>query len=157
MRRRTWAAGMVMAAAVAVSTAPVATAESLPIHRAVFPVTMTRTGGIAGFQDVLVVAADGRASLTRRGQLVRQCHLKLAVVQRLRTAVSRVPWARITPASGRPSFPDDMVVLLRSPAGGPARIEDSRVGAAGKVFQELLTELTVVRGGPAASRMCKAA
>jgi hypothetical protein len=170
--RRAWAARMVipLAVAVAVSTAPVATAavgdppapraltaaESLSFHRAVFPLTITRTGGFAGFQDVLVVAGQGRVSLTRRGQLVRQCQLRLVVVNRVRTAASQVPWARIPRGDSRPRFPDDLVDLVRSPLGGPFRLTERRLGAAGKVLQELLTELTVVSGGPTASRMCKA-
>ena len=125
-----------------------------PDRAAVFPVTMTRTGGIAGFQDVVVVTRDGQVSLTSRGQERRQCRLTPEAADRLRTAASQVPWARLTPSSGRPSFPDDMVVMVRSPAGGPVRLEDPKVGAAGRVFQELLND---VSAGPAASRMCKAA
>src|SRR5665811_4546 len=41
------------------------TSQSQP---AVFPLTVTRTGGIAGFRDVLVVAGDGLVSVTRKGQ-----------------------------------------------------------------------------------------
>ncbi len=121
---------------------------------AVFPVTITRTGGIAGFQDVVVVAGDGQVSVTRKGQQQRHCRLTPEAVERLRTAASQVPWARITPASTQPAFPDDMVSMVRSSAGGPVRLEDPRVGAAGKVFQELLTDLSV---GPAALSLCKAA
>src|SRR5665647_270904 len=40
------------------TTAP--TSVSQP---SVFPLTITRTGGIAGFQDVLVVARDGMVSI----------------------------------------------------------------------------------------------
>ena len=125
-----------------------------PYQPAVFPVTMTRTGGIAGFQDVLVVARDGLVSVTRRGQQQRQCRLTPEAIKRVTTAASQVPWARITPANGQASFPDDMVTMVKSPAGGPVRVEDPKVGAGGKVFQELLDD---VNGGPAASSMCKTA
>jgi hypothetical protein len=158
---------MVMVAAVAVSTAPVATAvvrdrqapsalaasESLPSYRAVFPVTMTRMGGFAGFQDVLVMTREGLVLVTDRGES-RQCQLTPAATQRLRTAASQVPWARITPDDGQARFPDDMVVMVKSPAGGPVRVENPRVGAAGVVFQELLADIT---SGQAASSMCQAA
>lgn len=133
------------------SSAPPATSESQP---AVFPVTITRTGGIAGFRDVLVVAADGLVSVTRKGQDRRQCRLTPAAVERLTTAASQVPWPRITPASSQPSFPDDLVTMVQSPAGGPVRLEDPElgaVGARGQVFNELLGDLN---GAPAASRMC---
>jgi hypothetical protein len=122
--------------------------ESQP---AVFPVTLTRTGGIAGFQDVLVVSGDGLVSVTRKGQEPRQCRLTPVALERLTTAASQVPWSRVTPAGTHPSFPDDMVTMVQSPAGGPVRLEDPRVGAGGQVFHELLNDL---HGGPAASRMC---
>jgi len=35
-------------------------------QRSIFPVTITRTGGIAGFKDVLVVASDGLVSRRKR-------------------------------------------------------------------------------------------
>lgn len=119
--------------------------------QAVFPLTIARTGGIAGFQDVLVVAQDGRVSLTRRGQKTLQCRLTAAEVSRVTTAAAQVPWSRITPADTRPSFPDDMVTTVQSPAGGPARLEDPQAGGGRQVFVELLNDLT---GGQAASRVC---
>ena len=161
-----------MIAAVAVSTAPVATAvvshpqapsalaasESLlpsyRSYRAVFPVTMTRTGGFAGFQDVLVMTLQGHVLITDRGQSRRQCQLTPAATQRMRTAASQVPWTRLSPDNGQARFPDDMVVMVKSPAGGPVRVENPRVGAAGVVFQELLADITSGQG--AASR-CQAA
>jgi hypothetical protein len=79
---------------------------SPPSQPTVFPVTITRTGGIAGFQDVVVVANDGQVSVTRKGQQ-RQCRLTPDAVERLRTAASQIPWARITQASTQPAFPDD--------------------------------------------------
>jgi hypothetical protein len=127
---------------------------SSPAYRAVFPLTITRTGGIAGFQDVLVVAADGLVSVTLKGQQQRQCQLTPDAVNRLATATSQVPWARITPASTQPAFPDDMVSMVLSPAGGPVRLEDPMVGAAGQVFQELVSDLSVGRAAPS---LCKAA
>jgi hypothetical protein len=115
---------------------------SSPAHRAEFPLTVTRTGGIAGFQDVLVVAADGLLSVTLKGQQQPQRQLTPDAVNRLTTAAFQVPWPRITPASGQPAFPDDMVSMVLSPLGGPARLEDPMVGAAGQVFQELLNDLS---------------
>lgn len=117
----------------------------------VFPLTITRTGGIAGFRDVLVVAGDGLTSITRKAHAQRQCRLTPDAIERLTTAASQVPWPRITPASANPSFPDDMVTMVQSPAGGPVRLEDPQVGAGGQVFHELLGDLD---GGRAASHMC---
>jgi hypothetical protein len=119
---------------------------------AVFPVTITRTGGIAGFGDVLVVAGDGLVSVTRKGHTPRRCQLTPAAVQRLTTSASTVTWSRITPANTRASFPDDMVTTMSSPAGGPVRLEDPQAGAAGQLFLELLHDLN---DGPSASHMCR--
>ena len=167
MSRSAWAAGMVvpLAAAVAVSTTLVATAvagaSQVPSestvsasHRGVFPLTMTRTGGFAGFQDVVVVARDGLVSVTRRAQKQGPCRLTPAAAGRVRTAAAAVPWAGLTPDRGQARFPDDMVVMVRSPAGGPVRLEEPKLGASGKVFQTVLSDIL---SGPAASVMCKAA
>ncbi|MHB8186545.1 MAG: hypothetical protein ACYDDU_10775 [Dermatophilaceae bacterium] len=118
----------------------------------VFPLTITRIGGVAGFHDVLVVASDGLVSVTQKGKAQRQCRLTPEAAKRLTTAASQVPWPRITPASTQPSFPDDMVTMVMSPAGGPVRLEDPQVGAAGPVFNELVNDLN---GGRSASGMCK--
>jgi len=115
-------------------------------------VTITRTGGIAGFQDVLVIAGDGLVSVTHKGQAQRHCRVAPEDVDRLGTAAAQVPWSRITPDDGQARFPDDMVSMVKSSAGGPVRLEDPRVGAGGGVFQELLADLSV---GPAAPRLCK--
>ena len=167
MSRSAWAAGMLvpLAAAVAVSTAPVATAvvgaPQVPnestvsaSQRAVFPLTMTRTGGFAGFQDVLVVARDGLVSVTRRTQKQGACRLTPAAAGRVRTAAAAVPWARLAPDRGQARFPDDLVVMVRSTAGGPVRLQAPELGASGTVFQSLHSD---VLSGPAASVMCKAA
>ncbi len=117
----------------------------------VFPVTITRTGGIAGFQDVLVVAADGLVSVKSKGQAKRQCRLTPEAVKAVTTSATQVAWPRITPGSTSPSFPDDMVSMVQSRAGGPVRLEDAQIGAGGRVFQQLLDDLST---GGSASGMC---
>jgi hypothetical protein len=112
--------------------------------------TITRTGGLAGFRDVLVVAGDGLVSVSRKGHKPQRCQLSPGVVERLATTASQVPWSRITPGSTQPSYPDDMVTTVQSPAGGPVRVEDPQAGTAGQVAVELLDDLS----GPAASRVC---
>jgi len=119
--------------------------------QALFPLTISRIGGIAGFRDVLVVAEDGIVSVTRKGQRTRRCRLTPAALARLTTAASRVPWSRLTPATTSPSFPDDMVSTLQPPAGPPVRMEDPLAGSGRAVFAELLNDLT---GGAKPSPMC---
>ncbi|MDQ1483476.1 MAG: hypothetical protein QOF35_1552 [Actinomycetota bacterium] len=121
-------------------------------QQAGFPVTITRIGGIAGLHDVLTVTGDGRVSVTRSGQGLRRCQLTEAAVKPLTTAASQVPFSRIPPARTQPSFPDDLVTTLSSPAGGPVNLEDPQAKS-GQVFLDLLNVLT---GDPAAAaRTCR--
>lgn len=117
----------------------------------VFPVTITRTGGIAGFHDVLVVSGDGLVSVTQKGKAQWRCQLTPEALKQLTTAASTVPWPRLTPNSTSASFPDDLVTMVVSPAGGPIRLEDPQAGAAGPVFNDLVSDL---HGGRSASGMC---
>src|SRR5680860_126129 len=57
----------------------------------------------------------------------------------------------ITRDGGVAGFPDDLVTMVLSPAGGPVRVEDPQIGAAGPVFNELVNDLN---GGRSASSMC---
>jgi hypothetical protein len=140
-------AAMVLAAGVGCGgSAATSTGQS---HPGVFPLTVTRTGGIAGFQDRLVVTGDGLVSFSRKGQKPRQCRLTPAVAQKLTTAASSVPWSRVTPANTRASFPDDLVSMMASPGGGPVRLEDPQAGTTGQILLGLLND------GPAASLICR--
>ena len=124
------------------------TSQSQP---AVFPLTISRTGGVAGFQDVLVVTGDGLVSATHKGEGLRRCQLTPGAVQRLATAAAQVPWPRITPAGPQASFPDDLVSTVQSPAGGPVRLDGPLAGHGGQVILELLNELS---DNATASRTC---
>jgi len=117
----------------------------------VFPLTITRAGGIAGFHDVLVVTSDGLVSVTRKGKAGWRCRLTPEAARRLTTAASQVPWPRLTLNGTSASFPDDLVTTVVSPAGGPVRVEDPQVGAAGPVFTELVNDLS---GGRSTSGTC---
>jgi len=126
-----------------------ATSASPP---SVFPLTITRTGGIAGFQDVLMVDSEGLVTVTQKAQVRRQCRLTPEATRRLTTAASTVLWTHLSPGSTSASFPDDMVTMVASPAGGPVRLEDPQAGAGGPVLNELLVDLS---GGRSASGQCK--
>jgi hypothetical protein len=101
---------------------------------------------------VLIVSGDGLVSVTQKGKAQRQCRLTSEAARRLTTAASTVPWTRLTPGSTTAAFPDDLVTMVKSPAGGPVRLQDPQVGAAGAVFDELVNDLN---GGRSASGMCK--
>jgi hypothetical protein len=114
-----------------------------------FPLTITRTGGIAGFQDRLVVTGDGLVSVSRSGQKPRRCRLAGPAFEELTMAVSRVPWSKIRPASREPSFPDDMVTSVQSRAGGPVALEDAQVAGGRQALVTLLNDLTGAQGSGA--------
>jgi|SRR5450631_198338 len=117
-----------------------------------FPLTITRTGGIAGFRDVLVVTADGLVSVTRAGQKPRQCRLTAGVAQQLTAAMSAVTWPTATPTKTRAAFPDDLVTTMASPGVGPLRAEDPQAGPAGRLVLELLND---INDGAAAALLCR--
>lgn len=134
------------------SQGPANRPSNSPSQPSVFPLTITRVGGVAGFHDVLVVTSDGLVSVTQKAKAQRQCRLTPDAAQRLTTAASQVPWPHLTPGKTAAAFPDDMVTMVRSPLGGPVRVEDPQVGAAGPIFNELANDLN---GGQPASGMCK--
>ena len=85
----------------------------------VFPITLTRTGGVAGFHDEAVIASDGAVDLTTR-QGRRQCTLDPTVLAAVSTAATAITGT----ASMAPAHPDDLVVIVTT-GRGSARIEDS--------------------------------
>ena len=65
----------------------------------VFPLTISRTGGVAGFRDVLVVTGDGLVTVAQKGRVPWSCHLSSSAATRLSLTASEVPWPRLTPAT----------------------------------------------------------
>ncbi len=53
-------------------------------------ITLRRTGGIAGFMDVLTVAADGTTTLTSRGKEAFSCTLRPRTKAEIETATAAV-------------------------------------------------------------------
>jgi hypothetical protein len=140
--------------AVAVATTACGSPKGPPSmsQPAVFPLTITRIGGIAGFHDVLIVNGDGLVSVTQKGKTRWQCRLTPVAAKRVATAASAVPWPRLTTSNTSASFPDDLVTLVQSAAGGPVRLEDPQTGAAGRVLNELIND---VHGNRSATGMCR--
>jgi hypothetical protein len=115
-----------------------------PTAAAAFPLTVSRTGGIAGFHDVVVLQADGRLEVNSRGH-TSSCRLKPEVLKDILRAVGGVPWERLTPADSRPKHPDDMVLLVASEGRrAPARLDDPLLGG----LQHQLSDLVVDSSGP---------
>ena len=81
---------------------------STPNPAAAFPITVTRKGGIAGFNDTLVLQADGSLQISSRGH-ESTCQVKPEILKEILRAVGGVPWSRLAPSSGKARYPDDMV------------------------------------------------
>jgi len=133
------------------ANSPANTPSNSTSQPSVYPLTITRVGGVAGFNDVLVVTSEGLVSVTQKGKAQRQCQLTPEAAKRLTTAASQVPWPHLTPGKTTAAFPDDLITMVLSPSGGPVRVEDPQVGAAGPIFNELVNDLI---GGRSASGMC---
>jgi len=128
--RRPWVRTLVgLAATVAVTACGTSAGPSSPGDgstggatgpAAAYPITITRTGGLVGFEDHLVVAADGTVTgTTRAGSL--SCRLDEAVATGLATPLSAVPTSGTGPTTG----PDSLVITVS--AGG----ETVHLGGAG--------------------------
>lgn len=121
-------------------SAPTSSAPSTPPSSAApLPITVTRTGGFAGFDDKVVIAADGVTAVTQRGKQTHKCKLDAAFLTTLTDAVSQVDWAGV--GSTKPSIrhPDDMIIAI-SAGGGLARMEDPRLKPLATPVTQLLTE-----------------
>ena len=115
-----------------------------PERPAAFPITVTRKGGIAGFNDTLVLQADGSLQISSRGH-ESTCRLKPEILKEILRAVGGVPWSRLTPSSGKARYPDDMVLLVGSGASkGPARLDDPGLAP----LKQPLSILVVDSSGP---------
>ncbi|MET9018719.1 hypothetical protein ABZV93_01925 [Actinopolymorpha sp. NPDC004070] len=71
--------------------------------------SLHRTGGVAGFNDKLVVDADGSATLTSRGKEPFTCSVKSATMTRIAAAANRAEKAP------RPKAEPDTKRKLRTP------------------------------------------
>lgn len=133
-------------ASTSVPSSPATSSPSTPPRTAAaaFPLTVSRTGGIAGFHDVVVLQADGRLEVNSRGH-TSSCRLKPEVLKDILRAVGGVPWQRLAPADSRPKHPDDMVLLVASEGRrAPARLDDPLLGG----LQQQLSDLVVDSSGP---------
>ncbi len=115
----------------------------------VFPVTLTRVGGIAGFDDTITVQASGATTVAGKLGAPRTCTLTPIAVARLQAALRAL--ARGVPdakPSGRIS--DRMTVSVSTPMAGRISLGDGH-GQESEVVAELLADLT---GGQPAYRLC---
>ncbi len=103
---------------------------------AVFPMTITRKGGFVGYDDSVVLAADGTATIKQRGKSSR-CRVDAAAFRQLSTAAASVDWQTLPAKPPVARHPDDLVVAV-SAAGGTARLDDPRVRPVSSLLTRLL-------------------
>jgi hypothetical protein len=118
---------------------------------AALPLTVTRTGGFAGFNDRVVLGADGIASVSRNGQAPVNCKLDTGLFTTITDAVAQVDWAAVGTVKPTVRHPDDMVIAV-SAGGGLARLEDPKLKPMVTPVSTLLAEAT-----SQAKKLCKPA
>jgi hypothetical protein len=105
------------------------------------PLTVTRSGGFAGFDDRVVLGADGIASVSRRGQDPVRCKVETGLFNTIIAAVEQVDWAAVGTTKPTIKHPDDMIIAV-SAGGGLTRLEDPKVKPMVTPVGKLLTEAT---------------
>ncbi len=89
-----------------------------------FPLSISRTGGIAGFADTVVIARDGTVQ-RKVGASESTCTLDPAALQQLSDAVASLAGKS---AATTAEHPDELVVVLSS-ASGSARVGEGDLPA----------------------------
>ena len=109
------------------------------------PLTVTRTGGFAGFDDRVVVGVDGVTSVSQRGKDPVRCKLDAGLLTTITAAVQQIDWAALGTTKPIVRHPDDMIIAV-SAGGRLARIEDPLVKPLTAPVSKLLTGAAVPPG-----------
>jgi hypothetical protein len=111
--------------------------------RVPFPMTVSRTGGIAGFRDRVVLQADGTATVTRRASSPQRCRVDIDLMEQIRASVDGVDWP--VPGSSRATPPgkiaDQMFVTVTS-GRHSASLDDPGLGKLAAPLSRLLGDIT---------------
>jgi len=106
-----------------------------------FPVTISRTGGIAGFNDRIVVDTGGATTVTSKRGAAGSCTLNSDTVTRLLAAVSSMPQVTTSTTTG-PRISDEMFTTVSAPTTrGALRLSDAP-GADLAVVGEIIVDVT---------------
>jgi hypothetical protein len=130
---------------------PTSSARTDPLY----PLTVTRSGGLAGFNDSLTVEADGRTTVTSKGAAAAgSCTIgpgALAELAKHVRTLAKPPSTRVaTPDHIRA---DQVVIRLMSPGlTGVVRLPDPPTGDAGQFVNSLVADVT---GANPAYRICE--
>ena len=120
---------------------PVTSLPSPAPDGAALPLTVSRTGGFAGFNDQVVVGTDGIASVSSMGKAPSRCKLETGFLDTITEAVKQVDWASVGVTKPTVRHPDDMIIAV-SASGGLARLEDPKLKPLVAPVGKLLTEAT---------------
>ncbi|WP_238154761.1 hypothetical protein [Kribbella soli] len=122
--------------------------QSTPVGTGL-PLTVSRTGGFAGFDDQVQIGTDGVATVSKRGKETIRCKLDPTLLATITTAAQQVDWASMVATKPATKHPDDMIVAV-SANGRTARIEDPKVQPLAAPVTKLLTEAAIPPG-----KLCK--
>lgn len=122
--------------------------QSTPVGTGL-PLTVSRTGGFAGFDDQVQIGTDGVATVSKRGKETIRCKLDASLLTTITTAAQQVDWASLVAGKPATKHPDDMIVAV-SANGRTARIEDPKVKPLAAPVTKLLTEAAIPPG-----KLCK--
>jgi len=122
--------------------------QSTPVGTGL-PLTVSRTGGFAGFDDQVVIGTDGVATVSSRGKDTVRCKLDAALLTTITTAAQKVDWAGLAATKPSTRHPDDMIVAV-SANGKTARLEDPKLKPMSASVSQLLTEAAIPPG-----KLCK--
>lgn len=122
--------------------------QSTPVGTGL-PLTVSRTGGFAGFDDHVQIGADGVATVSKRGKETIRCKLDPSLLTSLTTAAQQVDWASLAVTKPATRHPDDMIVAVTA-NGKTARIEDPNLKPLAAPVNQVLTEAAIPPG-----KLCK--
>lgn len=105
------------------------------------PLTVSRTGGFAGFNDQVAVGTDGIVTASSMGKGPSKCKLEPGFLTTLTDAVKQVDWAAVGVTKPTIRHPDDMIIAVAA-GGGLARLDDPKLKPLVAPVGTLLTEAT---------------
>jgi hypothetical protein len=118
--------------------------QSTPVG-AGLPLTVSRTGGFAGFDDQVLISPDGVATVSARGKETIRCKLDPSLLATITSAAQQVDWAGLVATKPTTKHPDDMILAVTA-NGKTARIEDPKVKPLAAPVSKLLTEAAIPPG-----------
>jgi hypothetical protein len=127
------------------------TPTSTPTSAEAFPLTVSRSGGFAGFDDKLVIEAGGATTVTSRKTTTR-CTVDPKLLATIASGAAQVDWSALPAVPPKIEHPDDMVMAVKAARGGVAELGDPRLKALSTPLSQLLTDA----GNPAGQRkLCR--